>query len=155
IEPLRIRAHSEHGSWEVASPEGVIWRVEATGVSRPAVKTHFAVVERILLRHGTVPPKEAVTLWEKRGMMSARWLGPPPMDTELRPGRLERWVLSLTPGTTRSTAKRICAQAQSTWKSPCNVYARIDLPPVGRGILTAENSSFSKEFEGFLELISP
>jgi SpoIID/LytB domain protein len=35
------------------------------------------------------------------------------------------------------------------------VIPRIELPPAARGILSAEGSNFSKEFEGLLELVSP
>ncbi len=152
---LQIRAWSENASWEVASPTEVVWRVTSLGISRPAILTYYASVEQRLIPRGARKPDGFLLKWRERGFRSARWIGPAAMDIRTPPAASERWVLSLTPAASERGAAAVCDEANARFKSSCNVVGRVDLPPVGRGRLEAENGTFSKEFEGLLEIVSP
>jgi SpoIID/LytB domain protein len=151
---LRIRAWEESSSWEVASPAGVTWRVEALGVFRPSVITHYASVEERLFARGAPKPDAAPALWRGRGYKSARWIGPSPMDTKAPNGTAERWILSLTPPASAPGARAVCEGATARFKISCDIVSRVDLPPIGQGRLTAQDSTFSKDFRGVLEIVS-
>lgn len=151
---MRIRAMSENASWEVASPSGVEWEVTPLSITRPVHLRYYASVDHRLRKSGTILDREAAARWRLRGFPAARWVGPPSMDTEIKPHLLERWFLSLTPPTTEALARQACAQARRH-QSFCKVMARAELPQVGRGKLRAVQGNFSKEFDGLLELISP
>jgi stage II sporulation protein D len=151
----RIKALGESSSWEVASPAEVTWKVESKGFVRPPTLAHFAVIKQKLFLRNAPHPNDEMLLWRERGFSGARWLGPPPMDTSVQPSRFERWLLSLTSATSKRHADAACAKAREQWNASCVTVSRVELPPVGRGILSSENGSFSKEFEGILELVSP
>lgn len=155
LAPMRIRAYSESYSWEVASPEGVIWRAEAGPVVRPPVVAHFATVQKTLLRPTERPPAADLPLWRNRGYLSARWIGPHPLGNRRSREPLERWFLTLTPPTGKESAAAVCSRVRERFKSSCQVIARVELPPISLGLLSAENGTFSKAFLGFLELLSP
>ncbi len=152
---MRIRAMSEHASWEVASPPDVVWEVRPLAVTRPAHVRYYATLESRLKSTTDRLPKELPRLWKRRGFPSSRWIGPPSMDTEIKPHLFERWFLSITAPTSEVIAKNACAKVRRAWKISCKVIARAELPQVGRGLLQAVNGNFSKEFDGLLELISP
>ncbi|HLG20461.1 MAG TPA: SpoIID/LytB domain-containing protein [Bdellovibrionota bacterium] len=155
LERMRIRAYSEVGSWEVASPNDVIWVVETRRIVRPAVVSYFAGVEHRLRGRGEHHPNSDAERWKSRGYLSARWVGPSAMDLEIGGSTTERWVLSLTPPTSEAIAQSACGDAKKAWKVSCHVYGRVELPPLVQANLRAENSNFSKEFSGFLEILSP
>lgn len=152
---MRIRALSEHESWEVASPQGVIWRASAGKMIRPPIITYFATVKTRLVRFQEKIPSAPLAIWKKRGYESVRWVGPPRMDDQKKQALLERWFVSLTPPTGKKAAASVCKRVRRVWKSSCIVIARMELPQMGTGILEAENSNFSKKFHGILELVSP
>ncbi len=156
LKPLRIRALGEFSGWDVASPAGVIWRAEFTGWVRPPMVAYFATVDSLLRQDGAPLPENKLGPWRNRGFTSARWFGPPEMDEEVgRPAPMERWFLAVTPPTGKKTAEGTCRKVRSVFKHRCDVIGRIDLPPVGRGILYAENGTFQKRFTGLLEILSP
>ncbi len=152
---MRIRAYSESDSWEVASPEHVKWRVEAGPLVRPPIVNHFPTVKQALLPADQRAPSAELLLWRGRGYPAARWVGPSSLENRAPREPLERWFLALTGPTTRENADRVCSKARERFKGGCQVVSRIELPPIFQGTLTAENSTFSKTFRGFLEILSP
>ncbi len=152
---MKIRAYSESGSWEVASPAGVLWSVESTGQDRPPHISYFATVDSLLLHFDEHPKNEALHYWAARGYPSVRWIGPPNNDVSSEKETFQRWFLSLTPPTGEKTAASICKGARERTEKECTVITRVELPPMARGILRAENSTFERPFSGLLELLSP
>ncbi|MFH1018537.1 MAG: SpoIID/LytB domain-containing protein [Pseudomonadota bacterium] len=152
---MRIRAWSENASWEVASPPEVVWRVTGLGVTRPAILSYYASVDQRLVPRTGQKPVGPLLKWRTRGFKAARWIGPPAMDTQAPYATLERWILSLTAPASERGAQAVCDEANALFKAACDVASRVDLPPLGRGRLEAENGTFSKEFEGLLEILSP
>jgi SpoIID/LytB domain protein len=155
LAPMRIRAYSESDSWEVASPSGVLWKADRGAIVRPPVVSHFATMEDVLLSAAESPPSTDLRLWKTRGYPDARWVGPHPTDDRKERGSSKRWFLSLSSALDRAEASRVCARARLRFGGSCRVIARMELPPIGEGTLSAENSTFSKSFRGFLELLSP
>jgi SpoIID/LytB domain protein len=155
LAPMRIRAYSESDSWEVASPAGVVWKADAGAIVRPPIVSHFAAVRETLLGATAAPAAGDLTLWRSRGYSGARWVGPHPLDDRKTREPFERWFLALAPPTEKAAAARICDRARLRFGGSCRVISRVELPPIGEGTLTAENSTFSKSFRGFLELLSP
>jgi len=163
LQRTRIFVFSHKETWEVASPEGVIWTAEVLSLSRPGIVTYFSAVKNALKKGGNQLSSSEVHFWKKLGFHGARWIGPPnhenPQENLQKnltsKTSLERWFLSVTPPTGKEQAREICKKIQNRFKSSCEVISRVELPPIGRGILRAENSNFAKEFEGVLEIISP
>jgi SpoIID/LytB domain protein len=146
---MKIRAYSESGAWEVHSPDDVTWKVTVEKTIRPAMAVYFATVKNHLSNFDHARPNQEIQRWKRRGFPSTRWV------SASGPSKFGRWFISLTPPTSKQTTETICAQVRKNWKTSCQVVGRVDLPPLVAGTLIAENSNFSRRFEGFLELFSP
>lgn len=150
-----IRIYNDHTSLDIASPAGVLWRVKDLHITRPALIRYFAITEEMLLSSTQSPNLAALEKLKAQGFASAQWIGPPKMDAMKKNPELGRWFLSYQSFSKIDAAKQFCWRQKKQGQKNCKVISRVGIPPLASGTLKAHQSSFSKHFEGIIELISP
>lgn len=150
---FRIRVHEEHQSWDIFSPQGVLWQVTEPKMIRPALIRYFATIENQLVPPGSFVKNNELLPWIAKGYRRAQWVGPPKMDAWEKKDQVFRYFLSLQDFYKESEAQEFCKKIKKETDKRCTVISRVDLPMFGEGRLVAKNSNFEKSFQGILELI--
>lgn len=152
---LKIRVHTGEDFADISSPPSVVWQIKATELIRKATVTYLPVVEVRLFPRSNTITSSSQSFWKQQGFEKASWIGP-----ETEPGRrsdpnlMQRWVLALTTSSGKKEAVEACAKARKI-NGFCKVIARTQVAPRLKGVVSTQDGSFSTEFDGFVEIISP
>ncbi|MCB0309155.1 MAG: SpoIID/LytB domain-containing protein [Bdellovibrionales bacterium] len=148
---LTITVFSEDKSFEIYSPEHVTWTVDSATITRPARVEYLPAVETRLFMGEPPTTLALVAKWKSLGFAGVQWLGPKQMGISRGSGSLDRWILSLSPPTSLKNAQALCRKGRAS-TGFCRVLAYTRVPLVSKGVIRAENSSFEREFEGFISV---